>query len=140
MCTLHMLPILPRAIAVHKDDTRQASITSSSPSWWRSTMWTTLETRCWIFLLTLGLVLIQVESNVPDVRLSCCGSVGYRRLPRIKRCFEQKPREDCKQHAFLIVTKSGKQWCVSPAAKWLKDKMDKNKLKCPPDMSMWNTN
>ncbi|XP_077364387.1 uncharacterized protein LOC144008898 [Festucalex cinctus] len=123
---------------------RTTRVTSSSPilAAWSVflRMRTNLETRCWIFLLTVGLVLIQVETNVPDVRLSCCGSVGFRRLQRIKRCFEQKPREDCKQHAFLIVTKSGKLWCVSPEAKWLKDKMDKNKLKCPPDMSMWNTN
>nr|XP_057915435.1 uncharacterized protein LOC131108482 [Doryrhamphus excisus] len=79
----------------------------------------------WMLLLTLAAVIFQVDAYVPDVRLPCCRSVASRRVLRIKRCFEQKPREDCNQHAFLMVTKSGKQWCISPAAKWLKDRMDK---------------
>ncbi|GAA6232842.1 C-C motif chemokine 4-like [Lates japonicus] len=103
-------------------------------------MWTTLSVSRWIFLLTFAVVMFlsasPVESYVPIVDLPCCPSVSSRRVPRIKECFEQKPRDDCNIHAFLIRTKKGKELCISPTAQWLQDLIKKGKLYCPPDLSL----
>lgn len=43
-----------------------------------------------------------VESSVPIISISCCQNVSSRNLGRIRirACYEQKPRSDCRRHAF----------------------------------------
>ncbi|XP_023143514.1 C-C motif chemokine 4-like [Amphiprion ocellaris] len=105
-------------------------------------MWSPLSVSRWIFLLTLAVVMVfsasQVDSFAPVVDLPCCRNVSARKIPRIKACFEQKPREGCRHHAFLVTSKRGKQWCIDPTSKWLKDKIKRGELDCPPDLSLLN--
>ncbi|XP_030254211.1 C-C motif chemokine 5-like [Sparus aurata] len=102
-------------------------------------MWTTLSASRWICLLTLTVVMLvsasQVDSSSPIIRLPCCLNVSSRKIERVKTCYEQKPREGCQRHAFLVVTRKNKQWCINPDAAWLKDKIEKGKLSCPPDLT-----
>ncbi|CAK6969265.1 C-C motif chemokine 4-like [Scomber scombrus] len=97
-------------------------------------MWTTLSASRWIFLLTFAVVMLfsvsQVDSYVPIVDIPCCRNVSSRRIERIKKCYEQQPREGCNQHAFMIMTKRNKIWCINPTAKWLKTKLAKSQFWC----------
>ncbi|KAM3593305.1 uncharacterized protein V6R79_009973 [Siganus canaliculatus] len=45
-------------------------------------------------------------------------------------------RGDAGRCVSRIKTKRNKQWCVNPAATWLKDKISTGKLACPPDLSL----
>ncbi|XP_056221033.1 C-C motif chemokine 4-like [Seriola aureovittata] len=103
-------------------------------------MWTPLSVSRWIFLLTLAVVMLlsateAVDSTIPFVNLPCCAASGSTKIHRIKACYEQKPREDCEHHAFLVINKKGRPFCISPASPWLQHLIKKGELRCPPDVS-----
>ncbi|KAI3355470.1 hypothetical protein L3Q82_018311 [Scortum barcoo] len=87
----------------------------------------TFSAGCWICLLTLTVAMLfsagEVVSSDP-IGLPCCHKVNARKIHKFQACYEQFPRDDCKQHAFLIINKRG-QWCISPNATWLNDMRDK---------------
>uniref|UniRef100_A0A8D3DGI5 Chemokine interleukin-8-like domain-containing protein n=1 Tax=Scophthalmus maximus TaxID=52904 RepID=A0A8D3DGI5_SCOMX len=89
---------------------------------------TTLSFSRLMFLLTLAVVMIfsasQVDSSVP-IGLPCCHNVTSRRVRNISKCYEQKPRQDCSRHAFLITREKLQPLCISPDAQWLQDKITK---------------
>ncbi|KAG7525505.1 C-C motif chemokine 4-like [Solea senegalensis] len=103
-------------------------------------MWTSLSLSRWIFLLPLTVIMFgsasHVDAAVPIINLSCCRSFRSSFVPKVKACYEQKPRHDCDFHAFLIITKRNKVLCVGPAAPWLQDKINKGGLHCPPVVSL----
>ncbi|CAN9506083.1 unnamed protein product [Ophioblennius macclurei] len=95
-----------------------------------------------MFLLGLAVVMLlsvsEAESYVPYVGLPCCRGGSPRKVVRVKECYEQKPRKGCNHHAFLVTSRRGKQWCIDPAAQWLKDKIATAELDCRPDLSLTN--
>ncbi|KAF1373263.1 hypothetical protein PFLUV_G00258610 [Perca fluviatilis] len=98
-------------------------------------MWTTLSVR--IALLSLAVVMLFSASEAMlQIPLHCCNKVQrLRHIEKIKQCFEQKERHGCKYHAFMITNDSGKTFCVEPTVPWLKNLLEEEKLKCPPDIS-----
>ncbi|KAM9331817.1 eotaxin-like [Pholidichthys leucotaenia] len=105
-------------------------------------MWATPSISRQAVLLSLTVLMLvsvsQVESYVPVIGLSCCSNVSTRKMVRIKECYEQKPREGCDLHAFIIKNKRGKQKCIDPDSLWLKDKIQKGVLDCLPVLSLSN--
>uniref|UniRef100_A0A3B5K6V2 Chemokine interleukin-8-like domain-containing protein n=1 Tax=Takifugu rubripes TaxID=31033 RepID=A0A3B5K6V2_TAKRU len=73
---------------------------------------------------------VAAKTYVPVVGLSCCSKVSTSKIPgTVKLCYEQKPRVDCNRHAFRIMTEDDKEWCVDPAARWLKRKIRRVRIK-----------
>ncbi|KAM9712348.1 CX chemokine ligand 34b, duplicate 11 [Menidia menidia] len=98
-------------------------------------MWMTLSANRLLFLLILAaMMLISVSQvNSQNIGLPCCHKGGMGRIRSIKECYEQKPRHDCNNHAFLILTANNEIGCIDPSSKWLKYRMQKG-LKCRPDI------
>uniref|UniRef100_A0AAQ6IMH9 Chemokine interleukin-8-like domain-containing protein n=1 Tax=Anabas testudineus TaxID=64144 RepID=A0AAQ6IMH9_ANATE len=85
-------------------------------------MGTTLSVSRWIFLLTLAVVMLYSASKVDSsiVGLSCFLKSTNTTIKRIMQCYEQKPRQDCNHHAFVIRSKNGEEFCVKPTPPKLK--------------------
>ncbi|KAM4718550.1 uncharacterized protein FYW61_016350 [Anableps anableps] len=91
----------------------------------------------WIFLLSLAALMFILVSEVESsaiVKLDCCEKLTNRTFPRIKECYEQK-RLDCKTHAYIIRSHSGRWRCIDPNAKELRNKIATGQLRCPSDIS-----
>ncbi|CAJ1081713.1 C-C motif chemokine 4-like [Xyrichtys novacula] len=91
----------------------------------------TLSAGRWIFLLSLAVVMIfstsggSAAASIDLVAETCCYNTSAIKIPKIKACYEQVPRRDCNRHAYLVVSKRGKTWCISDNAPWLVNLIEK---------------
>ncbi|XP_076617191.1 uncharacterized protein LOC143339697 [Chaetodon auriga] len=96
-------------------------------------MWASLSASCWTCLLALMLFAAsQVDSMI--LGLPCCRGGRSKEIQDVQQCFEQKPRSDCSYHAFVIITSSNKKVCVKGTSPWLKKRLSKGEINCPPEL------
>lgn len=61
-----------------------------------------------------------VDSHVPIISISCCQNVSSRNLGRIRirACYEQKPRVNCRRHAFRWSSSRNSLFSRSSTISW----------------------
>ncbi|KAM4719037.1 uncharacterized protein FYW61_016591 [Anableps anableps] len=96
----------------------------------------TLSYSRWIFLLSLAALMFISESEGSTFRgIPCWETCFVVRKQHIQTCYEQQLRHDCKTHGFLVTNHRGQKLCIKGDTIWIKDRIAKGQIKCPPDIS-----
>ncbi|MED6263967.1 hypothetical protein CHARACLAT_009984 [Characodon lateralis] len=66
------------------------------------------------------------------VHPACCHEGSEKVNGKIHQCFELRPGKPCLKHFFLLDIKGRPPLCINPDSDWLRSKMKKEHLKCPP--------
>lgn len=95
-------------------------------------MRTTFTTRSFIFLPILAaLISLAVSAGGCFKCPNCCDAGTESVHGKITKCFEQRAGRPCSKH-FYIVFLGNEKRCINPGSKWLKEKINKENLNCPP--------
>ncbi|PWA18155.1 hypothetical protein CCH79_00003950 [Gambusia affinis] len=81
----------------------------------------------WIFLAVAD---VTCQGHVQP---TCCDEgTDWGIDEKIIHCWNQRAGAACKGHFYIIEVSSGKRFCINPNSQWMKDKIEKENLKCQP--------